>query len=98
MGMDGNCFFRTISKEILGTECHHSEIRQLICNFVESHPVTFSSWFYGTNFIDHITSMPQDKVWAEAVELIATASYFNTPYLGIHKMLSCWWFLEVDKN
>ena len=31
MGTDGNCFFRTISKEMLGTECHHSEIRRLIC-------------------------------------------------------------------
>ena len=49
MGMNGNCFFRIISKEILGTECHHSEIHQLICNFMESHPVTFSSWLYGNN-------------------------------------------------
>ena len=69
MGMDGNCFLRTISKEILGTECHHSEIRQLICNSMQSRPVTFSSWFNEKSFIGHITSIHQDKVSAEEVEL-----------------------------
>ena len=44
--------------------------------------MTFSSWFYGSNFIDHIRTVWKDKVWAEEVELIATASYFNTTIWG----------------
>ena len=99
MGMDGNCFFRTISKEILGTECHHSVIRQLICHFMESHPVTFSSWFYGDNFTDHIQTMRQDKVWAEEVELIATASYFNTTiweFTNCYPVGGSWKWIKIE--
>ena len=99
MGMDGNCFFRAISKETLGTEYHHSEIRHLICNFMESHPLTFSSWFYGNDFIDHITTMRQDKVWAEEVELIATASYFNNPiweFTNCYPVGGAWKWIKIE--
>ena len=99
MGMDGNCFFRAISKETLGTECHHSEIRRLICNFMESHPLTFSSWFYGNDFIDHIRTMRQDRVWAEEVELIATASYFNTPiweFTNCYPVGGPWKWIKIE--
>jgi hypothetical protein len=41
---DGNCFFRAISKQILGSENYHEEIRKLICDFMQNHPETFRSY------------------------------------------------------
>ena len=36
---DGNCMFRAVSKELLGTDRHHFEVRSLV---VESNPNYFS--------------------------------------------------------
>lgn len=35
---DGNCFFRSVSKELFGTQCYHLEVRKLICEFEEQNP------------------------------------------------------------
>jgi hypothetical protein len=41
---DGNCFFRSISKQVLGTQDYHENIRDAICNFMAARPNTFANW------------------------------------------------------
>ena len=77
---DGNCFFRAISKQLLRTESFHHRIRQAICNFEENHMCTFVGWL-GTGLDglkQHIATMRRSRKWATEVELLATATYFDT--------------------
>ena len=39
---DGNCLFRSISKELLGHERHHPSLRNILVNFIEHNPSSFS--------------------------------------------------------
>lgn len=49
---DGNCFFRSISKELLGTQTHHTTIRRLLIQFIEHNGAHFSEVF-GQPFLRH---------------------------------------------
>ena len=77
---DGNCFFRSISKEILGTEKYHSKVRKRLCDFISDHRNTFQNWTEGgaAGFTRHVQNMRKARVWATEVEIIATSTFFNT--------------------
>ncbi|KAH3895921.1 hypothetical protein DPMN_020089 [Dreissena polymorpha] len=77
---DGNCFFRAISKQLLGTEKYHLCLRQVICNFEESHPNTFVDWHgEGQEGLKrHIGKMRRQRTWGTELELLAVATFFDT--------------------
>ncbi|MES9881383.1 MAG: AAA family ATPase [Sedimenticola sp.] len=98
---DGNCFFRVISKELFGTEDYHAHIRNIICNFMASHPFTFSNWYYlgEVQFYNHVQEMRRSRVWAEEVELLAVASYFHTSiweYTNSYPVGGPWHWVKIE--
>ena len=70
---DGNCFFRSISKQTTGSEVHYPDYRKLITLFMECHSGQFSM-YVDSEINEHITSMKKNKVWATSAEIFATAA------------------------
>ena len=77
---DGKCFFRAISKELLGSEKYHHRIRKRLCQFMEDHHHTFQEWDVqgAEHFDQHIRTMRKARTWATEIEIITAATFFNT--------------------
>ena len=76
---DGNCFFRTISKELFGTEKFHPGLRQILVAFVIHNPSLFQALDFTNNFKKHCNKMSRNGVYATQVELQATAMFLQLP-------------------
>ena len=75
---DGNCFFRSISYLLLGSEAKHDVVRNAVCNYI----IEPENWYKLKAYIDgHITSSEYVRKsemhvwgkWATHVELFALA-------------------------
>jgi len=78
---DGNCFFRTISRELSGTETNHSSLRDAVVSFMcdSSNAPAFQS-YVGTlpkTYIQN-SSMSENGTWATENEIVATATILQT--------------------
>ncbi len=75
---DGNCFFRSVSHQLYGTENHHPQIRALaiqhLINFPE-HFVEYQSW------LQYLQNMSTLGTWADHIIIQAVA---NTNHLQIN--------------
>ena len=78
---DGNCFFRSVSKELLGTQAHHAIIRELLIEFIEQNGAHFSkvTEMFGRSFPQHCELLKRQGSWATTTELLALASWLQIP-------------------
>ena len=79
---DGNCMFRAVSKELLGTDRHHYQVRTLVVEFIAANPKGYSpiiANYHSLSLKEHILRMKVDRVWGTAVELQAMASLYQVP-------------------
>ena len=77
---DGNCMFRAISKELLGTDKYHYQVRTLAVEFMATNSNYFSpiiANYHSRSLKEHILLMKVDHVWGTAVELQAMASLYQ---------------------
>ena len=54
---NGNCFFRTVSFVLHGTEDNHPKIRENLVSFVESNRLIFEKFVMIGTFEEHIIMM-----------------------------------------
>ena len=76
---DGNCFFRSISYLLLGSEVKHDVVRNAVCNYI----IQTENWYKLKSYIDGGITSGEDYVrksemhvwgkWATHVELFALA-------------------------
>ena len=76
---DGNCFFRSISYLLLGSEAKHDVVRNAVCNYI----IQPENWYKLKSYIDGGITSHEDYVrksemhvwgkWATHVELFALA-------------------------
>ena len=78
---DGNCFFRLVSKELLGTQAHHTTIRKLLIQFIEHNGAQFSkiTEIFGRPFEKHCELLKRQGSWATTTELMGLASWLQIP-------------------
>ena len=78
---DGNCFFRSVSKELLGTQAHHATIRKLLIQFLEHNEAHFSkiTAIFGRPFLRHCDLLKKQGSWATTTELIGLATWLQIP-------------------
>ena len=78
---DGNCFFRSVSKELLGTQAHHTTIRKLLIQFIEHNGAQFSkiTEIFGRPFEKHCELLKRQGSWATTTELMGLASWLQIP-------------------
>ena len=75
---DGNCMFRSFSKELFGTQYHHLQLRKLIVDFEEHNPNIIMSLFNG-DVQQLLDRMRQESEWRSATELVALAAMLQIP-------------------
>ena len=76
---DGNCFFRSISYLLLGSEAKHDVVRNSVCNYI----IQLKNWYKLKVYIDGYITSSEEYVrkremhvwgkWATHVELFALA-------------------------
>lgn len=70
---DGNCFFRSLSKVIYGSESCHTELRQAVVDLLEKFPREFEQFLDGSVH-EHIKSMRKPGTWATQTEIYVAAT------------------------
>lgn len=96
---DGNCFFRTISIELGGTQTNHGSIREAVVRFMAdpSHHAAFTS-YTGRPTTEYIneTSMNASGTWATDTEIVATATLLQTSVYVFSTYVSTRKWLRYD--
>ena len=99
ISMDGNCFFRCISKMISGTEDHHAKLRAEVCRYMvtDGKPIinrylkTFSEDCAPVSYLKK-SAMTENGIWATDVEIMAISCildsdvYVATQYYDENKL------------
>ncbi|TFK47181.1 hypothetical protein OE88DRAFT_1811362 [Heliocybe sulcata] len=71
---DGNCLFRALSDQLYGTEAYHLQLRQQICNWIESHKDRYAPFCEDERGLDtHLRCMRQPATYGGHMELSAFA-------------------------
>ena len=82
---DGNCLFRTFSKELLSSEKHNLRIRTLLTDAVKWNTDIFHGYLTppltGKSIIEHVHMMQKEFTWGTHVEIYAMASVLQVPIL-----------------
>ncbi|WVQ85100.1 hypothetical protein IAT38_007264 [Cryptococcus sp. DSM 104549] len=79
---DGNCLFRCLSDQVFGGEKRHSEIRKLVCDYLESHRETMEGFVVpfmkdGEGYDGYVKRMRQPKQFGSHIEIQAAARIFK---------------------
>lgn len=78
---DGNCFFRAVLYNLIQDDSKHSECRQLVCDYVDTHADSFDSFFPDDRrgLRKHLRDMRQLREFGTYVEAVAAskALHFN---------------------
>jgi hypothetical protein len=72
---DGNCYFRSISFALTGSEKNHEKIRDRIVSFMTENSSCVEKHF-GSTYLDD-SQMQNSGTWATDAEILATAAYLN---------------------
>ena len=78
---DGNCLFRAISHQLLGTEEEHLFIRGLLLRFENLKAELFQKYTVPgvTEANIHVNKVSTPRVWGTHIEVVATATLFVKP-------------------
>lgn len=78
---DGNCFFRSVSHQLYGTEARHSQIRAHAIQHLIMHPEHFIESNTEQSWLHYLQSMYREGTWADHMIIQALANCQN---LAIH--------------
>ena len=80
---DGNCMFRSLASQLLGSEDHHLAVRTLITRFENLNKERFEGFLIASvnapTMQEHIRKLMRLGTWGTHVELIAIATYLQIP-------------------
>ena len=74
---DGNCFFRSISHQLYGTEDRHPQIRALAIQHLINHPEHFVEYNTHQSCLQYLQSMSRLGTWADHIIIQAVANANN---------------------
>ena len=80
---DGNCLFRSFSKELFSIETHHLKIRTLLTDVIKWNVNVFNCYLTppltGKSITEHVRKMQMEYTWGTHVEIYAMASVLHIP-------------------
>ncbi len=92
---DGNCLFRSLSKQLFHSEKHHSTLRKTLTGHAASYPEVYISWtIEGLSLQEHILKMKEPGTWGSQLEIAAAATLFQkTIYVASDSLVpnECRW-------
>ena len=75
---DGNCFFRSISDQLVGSENNHREYRDLACNYIENNKEFLKFFMEDDKPIDeYLEEMKKDSTWGGNIEIYSLSMCLN---------------------
>ena len=74
---DGNCFFRSVSHQLYGTEDHHPQIRALAIQHLINSPEHFVEYNTDQSWLQYLQSMSRLGTWADNIIIQAVANTNN---------------------
>ena len=74
---DGNCFFRSISHQLYGTEDRHPQIRALAIQHLINSPEHFVEYNTHQSWLQYLQSMSRLGTWADHIIIQAVANANN---------------------
>ena len=74
---DGNCFFRSVSHQLYGTEDRHPQIRALAIQHLINFPEHFVEYNTDQSWLQYLQSMSTLGTWAENIIIQAVANTNN---------------------
>ena len=74
---DGNCFFRSISHQLYGTEVRHPQIRALAIQHLINNPEHFVEYNTDQSWLHYLQSMSTLGTWADHIIIQAVANTNN---------------------
>lgn len=92
---DGNCMFRAISDQVAGDDRQYREVRQDICDYLESRPDEYSAFIMG-NYENYVRQMRKNGEYGTQVEL---AAYSHMTLTDIHLFRpDTYYVMHCDNN
>ena len=74
---DGNCFFRSVSHQLYGTEDRHSQIRALAIQYLINCPEHFIEYNTDQSWLEYLQRMSRLGTWADHIIIQAVANANN---------------------
>ncbi len=76
---DGNCFFRSVSHQLYGTEDHHPQIRALAIQHLINCPEHFVEYNTDQSWLQYLQNMSTLGTWADhiIIQAVANASHLR---------------------
>lgn len=75
---DGNCLFRSLSKQLFNNADYHGELREMLIQCAASNPTLFKGWaIQGLSLEKHLQRMAIPGAWGSHLEITAAATLFN---------------------
>ena len=74
---DGNCFFRSVSHQLYGTEDRHPQIRALAIQHLINSPEHFVEYNTDQSWLQYLQSMSRLGTWADNIIIQAVANINN---------------------
>ena len=72
---NGNCLFRSLSKQLFNSEKQHITLREMLNKHVASHLEVYKCWtIEGLSLIEHLQQMNVPGTWGSQLEIAATAT------------------------
>ena len=81
---DGNCFFRSVSHQLYGTEDHHPQIRALAIQHLINSPEHFVEYNTDQSWLQYLQSMSRLGTWADNIIIQAVANTVEPLLSGHH--------------
>ncbi len=76
---DGNCFFRSISHQLYGTEEHHPQIRALAIQHLINCPEHFVEYNTHQSWLQYLNNMSTLGTWADHIIIQVVANANSLP-------------------
>ena len=81
---DGNCFYRSISQLILGTEEAHMEFRALMKEYLEKLKLNFYNAGWQVDYDSRLPVAGKPNIWAENEDIYAMATALGVTIVNCH--------------
>ena len=92
---DGNCLFRSLSKQLFNNADYHGELREMLIECAASNPTLFKGrTIQGLSLEKHLQRMAVPGAWGSHLEITAAATIFSkTIYVASDSLVpgECRW-------
>ncbi|CAD51913.1 hypothetical protein PFAG_02479 [Plasmodium falciparum Santa Lucia] len=95
---DGNCLFRSISRNLFHKQKYHMYVRKKCVEYMINYKEEYSIYFENNEFQQYIKNMSKNGYWGDELCIKATADAFDCIIYIITSTLENWHLKYESKN